>query len=389
MLLLNSKHKKMKNRLKQFGSRKLHLVLMGVFALSLTLVPFVNADRYSEYSDQIQELKQKNQQSEEHVHKLLVHAQSIQEVIDKLQANINKLQDKIAENQAKSANLKVEIAEAEKELEYQKDVLGQNIKAMYLEGQISTLEMLATSKDLSQFVDKQQYRDVVKDKIKEQVDEITELRLKLKAQREEVERLIEQDKQLQEQINDQKAEQNRLLNLNRAERTEYNQQIAVNNKKIEELRAAQAAIANALNKGLYKASPVGPVSGGDIIGNVGNSGFSYGAHLHLEVRVNGSVTNPDPYIRHNPVRGSHVTQYYGNPDTLYRIGWHPGTDYSYGDGAVRAIDGGMMYRGCSDAMLNTSTNPYGYVAIVEHPGGYFSVYAHMAGGPAACDYNTG
>ena len=39
------------------------------------------------------------------------------------------------------------------------------------------------------------------------------------------------------------------------------------------------------------------VEAGDLIGKVGNTGYSFGAHLHLEIRVNGKQTDPIPYLK--------------------------------------------------------------------------------------------
>ncbi|MEO3923497.1 M23 family metallopeptidase [Micromonosporaceae bacterium B7E4] len=39
------------------------------------------------------------------------------------------------------------------------------------------------------------------------------------------------------------------------------------------------------------------VKAGDQLGMVGNTGHSYGSHLHLELHVNGKPTDPIPYLR--------------------------------------------------------------------------------------------
>lgn len=213
------------------------LAVAVVLSCATFVVPMVQADRFE---TQINELKQQNNNTRVQVDALEIQADSLEATIQQLQAQIDGLQAKIAANQARSNELQQQIKEAEIELAKQKDLLGQNIKAMYLEGDISTVEMLATSKDLSHFVDKQQYREIVSAKIKAQVDKITQLRLELKAQKEEVERIIIEDTNLRAQVASNKAEQSRLLALNQAERANFNAQIKQNNKKIADLRREQA-----------------------------------------------------------------------------------------------------------------------------------------------------
>ena len=41
------------------------------------------------------------------------------------------------------------------------------------------------------------------------------------------------------------------------------------------------------------------VQPGQFIGKVGNTGRSYGAHLHFEVKVNGSLVEPISWLRAN------------------------------------------------------------------------------------------
>jgi murein DD-endopeptidase MepM/ murein hydrolase activator NlpD len=43
------------------------------------------------------------------------------------------------------------------------------------------------------------------------------------------------------------------------------------------------------------------VTAGQVIGEVGNTGYSYGTHLHLEVHENGAPTDPIPFLRQRGV----------------------------------------------------------------------------------------
>src|ERR1700741_1298342 len=156
-------NKKMKTKLKLHMTRTA-AILSAVLVLvaSFSTYSLVHADRFD---DQINQLKADNGQKQGQAAALQQQANSIQDVINGLQQQIDALQKQINDDNAKIDSLNVQIAQAEAELVQQRNLLGQNIKAMYLEGDITTLEMLASSKDLSDFVDKQQYRSSVKDKI--------------------------------------------------------------------------------------------------------------------------------------------------------------------------------------------------------------------------------
>ncbi len=50
---------------------------------------------------------------------------------------------------------------------------------------------------------------------------------------------------------------------------------------------------------LVKAGDV--VKAGQVLGEVGNTGYSYGTHLHLEIHVDGEPTDPIPLLREHGV----------------------------------------------------------------------------------------
>ena len=203
-------------------------------------VPIARADTFQQ---QINAIQNDNANKRSQISVLQVEADGLQATIDALSVQINGLQAEIDTNRAKSEELQRQIVAAQAQLDEQKRILGQNIKAMYLEGDISTIEMLATSKDLSDYFDKQQYRDSVKDKIKDTLDNVTALKQQLKDQQDSLNVLIEQQSNLQAQLAAQKSEQDRLLNLNADQRSSLDGQLKSNFARIADLRRQQA-IAN-------------------------------------------------------------------------------------------------------------------------------------------------
>lgn len=391
----------MKNNLKLKAPRKrlfAYLLVAAVLQITMLDVPRL----YANSQQQLQQLQQQigqvqndtaNKREAQGV--LSIEASSLSDAITKLQSQIDSAQGRINELQGDVDALNSQIAEVEIELKKYRALLGENIRAMYVEGDISTLEMLASSKDLSHFIDRQQYRESIQNKIKSMLDKVNELQAELKLKRGTVEATMSEQKELQDQLKAQQSEKDRILALNQSQRDTLENQIRANSGKLAELKKkqaeAEAALARSLNSGSYRVGSVGAVAAGDVVGTVGNSGFSSGPHLHLEVRTGSRIVNPNPYIQTRPVSmpPAWISQSYGVANSLYRSGYHTGIDYaSWSNSAIYAIAGGQLYRGCSDQILGTSNNAYGYVAIVEHPNGTKSVYAHMSAGPSSCSYNT-
>jgi len=198
----------------------------------------VKADQYQ---DQINALKQQNSGLQANSDSLAATAASYQQAIDALSAQINSLQQNIINTQNQIEVLQQQIDQAQAELDHEKLVLGENIKTMYLEGDISTLEVLASSKDLSDFVNKQEYRNSVADKVKDSVDKINALKAQLQQQQRQQQDLLADLQTQQTQLQAQQAQQAQLLSYTESQKAAYDQQISANNSQIMSLRAAQAA----------------------------------------------------------------------------------------------------------------------------------------------------
>lgn len=218
--------------------RTLLVIMAAFFAVSFGFTSLAKADTYQA---QINSLNAQNSNLQSERQQLQSEAASLEAVINGLQTQINDLTAQINANQARMDALKIEIVQTEAEIVKQRALLGDNIRAMYLEGDISTLEMLASSKDLGDYLDREQYRTSVQDKVKTTLDKITALRKQLEDSRVEIDKTLADQRSIQGQLDAQRAEQARLLALNESERGALNGQIQANSGKIADLRRQQAA----------------------------------------------------------------------------------------------------------------------------------------------------
>lgn len=210
------------------------------------------------YQQQIEALNNRNADSRGDLNQLGSEAANLQDAIARLNAEIASLQSQIAASEAKRVETIAKIAEAEVELARQKTSLGESLKAMYVDGQMSSLEQLATSKGLEEFADQEQYQLSAQNKIQRTLATIKELQAKLATEKVNLERMIANLQEMRQRVFAQQAEQARLLSLNQTQQAELDGQIKANSSKISQLRSLQAAEnARLLGGGSGRGTPGG------------------------------------------------------------------------------------------------------------------------------------
>ncbi len=231
--------------------RGLSLILVAILLVGGTV--FVRADQIT---TQINNLQNQNTSNQATINSLQLQATSYQNAIAQLQAQMVAISNAISASQTKQAEIQQEIQAGQVKLAQEKQVLGADIESMYINSQMTTIEELATSKNLSDFVDAQVYRNAVQMQVQNILTQVMQLESQLQAQKTQVSQLLQTEQSQQSQLASDQQQQQSLLSYNQFQQTQYNQQIANNKSKIVALEAEQAAI-NEKN-----SSAIAPPSGG-------------------------------------------------------------------------------------------------------------------------------
>jgi surface antigen len=228
------------------------VVIAAVMAGGGLVMPYVRADSFD---DQINELRSQNATAQSSLNALLDQASSYQDAINQLQAQINAVQAAIAANEAQQADLQAQITAQQLEIDKQKATLANTLKTTYISGQLTEVEMLATSNDLSDYIDKQQAYTRVQDAIQKTMAQIQALQRSLQAKKAEVDQLLESQRSQNQQLADAQAKQNEMLAYNEGQQSAFNAQIANNSSRIADLRRQQAILNAKYNIGNFKGDP--------------------------------------------------------------------------------------------------------------------------------------
>lgn len=236
------------HHIKPFVTKKLPLLIVATVVVLSSVAGSSLLVNALSLSDQIRQKEAEKAEAQAEADRLGGRAKSIEEQIEDLQTQIAGIQAKIETNVRKQNELTKDIKAAQKRLKEQKGLLSANIRSMYIEGDISPLEMIASSRNISDFVAKQEYRDRLKEAITSTMDEIEGLKKKLAAQKKEVTRILKQQESLRDSLRVKNNEADRKLAQVKDTRASFNRVVARRTNEIQQLQAQQAAIEQARNQ---------------------------------------------------------------------------------------------------------------------------------------------
>ena len=278
-------------------------------------------------------------------------------------------------------------------------VLLNRIVATYQAGKVQPLEMLLSSRDASNLLARLNYLRIaqVHDKrliydVQQAKNDYVNQKDIFEAKKKKIASLKLQLETYSESLGQQKIAKQQLLIATQSDEATYQQLLA------------QARAERAIVFGGGVDSYLRDVNQGDAIGYIASygtsPGCSSGAHLHFEVQKDGSIQNPNNYLKSANFSydyGSDSYSYYGtiNPSgdltwplnepivihqgygshgfaqNFYSGGIHTGIDMDSSSSTVKAVKSGKLYGGsynCSNGKL--------YYSKIVHDGGLVTWYLH-------------
>lgn len=241
-----TKHKKRHITNKLLMTLAVIVVLSG---LSINGVLFTQrAAAESSLEQQIQQLRTDNQFLEKQSYELRKKAETLQGEVDVINQHKAQIQLVINQINQRIKNLNADIAKLELEIDDNQDALGDVIAKMYLASQVSTIERLASSRAITDFIDEEAKQHNLRQTLSLKLKEIRQQReVVTQKKNQQVKALKEQQAQMDAQ-RALEAEKQKLLEETKGDESLYRQMAKRNNDRIEELRLKQQKI-NCENSG--------------------------------------------------------------------------------------------------------------------------------------------
>ncbi|HEY8911428.1 MAG TPA: peptidoglycan DD-metalloendopeptidase family protein [Desulfosporosinus sp.] len=244
-----------------FRKKVIPIAVLSILLLGTSALPS-RANELGDAVQQQQDLANQKKQAQGQLNKLTFTADIMKAQLALLETQIAAAQTRLSQNRAAftRAQTQVNIAQKEleqkqKELEGRQSALGKRARGIYESGQISYLELLFQSSDLSDFITRMEYFSKLVDNdrqllsvIKSQKEQIGQKKRELQSQRDQAAQLQAQAVSVSAELDKSKSEQRIALDKNqKTQQAAYDDVDRLESEanslgdKIRKLQAAQAA----------------------------------------------------------------------------------------------------------------------------------------------------
>lgn len=226
---------------------------------------FVKPVTARDFAAEIQAVQNQINQYQAEAGRLASEARTLENELARLNSEKAALQAQIDAKQIEYDKLVADIAENERKIALLQDSLGDILAKLHVGEEISPLEMLASSSNISEYLDQQAQREAVRDGLTETIDEINSIKKQLEQQKVDVQRVLDDQKAQREALTAKENEQQALVNETRGQEAAYQAMSAKSEAAKKDLeRQQQAAIAAAMRAAGNSGSAVAgdPSKGG-------------------------------------------------------------------------------------------------------------------------------
>lgn len=348
--------------------KKMYLKVVSILVIATVILnPVSISYAASSISSQKNELNQKIQETKDNLNEVNSQKEESQDKVNNLSSQIDSYESKInslkseIETKTNEVNeLQKKLDELEAEREKNQSLLDERLVTLYESGEVSYLDMLLSSTDLTDFIssyymietltaaDKELIQNLENDK-----KEIADTQEKVNNSLGEIEKNKTELESVQQELSKAKNEEQTKVDKLTEQSHDLENDVEEYEKKMKELDAKEKAQEAALQKKYEEAKK--KAEQGNSSGSNSNSGSSSG----------GSVSSKG-FIR--PVKTGKITagMYYSSGK------YHGAVDFG--------VSVGTPVYAAADGIVVTSTwggsDSYGYYIKIKHYNGLYTLYAH-------------
>ncbi len=278
LILIQMKPRSTTPTVSKISLRQIMLVALAVLVAASSATYMTTSAFARDYESEIRAKQQEADQYSNEAGRLEAVADTLEGELNRLSEQIATIQAQIQESEKRHRELVEEIARNQALIEQNREALGTILSDMYVDDQISPLEMLASSKSIGDYIDKQEQRSALREALNDKIKGIKELQAKLEENKQEVERILVDQKSQRSQVAERQQQQQTLLAVTQNDQANYQKLAAERNAEITQLQEQQRRANCEGMGGIWSGGTCQSRSGGSSSGAFPPASFGNGGY---------------------------------------------------------------------------------------------------------------